>query len=335
VTRTEPFEHLLRMSDDTGVFEHARGGVPRREHGYCVDDVARALLVITREGSPVPAVSALGERCMAFLAHAQAVDGRFHNRLGYDRRWHDKAGTGDWWGRALWALGTASVHHPRSSIRDDALACFDLGATRRSRWPRAMAFAALGAAEVALARPDDDASRQLLTAAVAAIGRPTGDPGWPWPEPRLTYANAVVPDALMAAGTALGDDGLVTDGLHLLAWLLETETRDGRFSPTAVGGWGPDEHRVTFDQQPIEAASLADACCRAFTCTGHPQWLAGLELAVSWFEGNNDAGLALLDPATGGGYDGLTTKGCNTNQGAESTLALISTGQHSRQRALT
>ena len=325
------FAHLLRMSDDTGVFEHARGAVARREHGYCVDDVARALLVITREPSPEPEVSALGERCLAFLSHAQAVDGRFHNRLGYDRRWEDAPGTGDWWGRALWALGTTAAHHPRTAVRDDALACFELGATRRSPSPRSMAFAALGAAEVTIAGRGDGRSRDLLADAVATIGRPTYDASWPWPEPRLTYANAVLPEALIAAGTALGDERLVNDGLHLLGWLLEVETRHGRLSVTAVGGWGPGEDRATFDQQPIEAAALADACVRAFGCTGHRRWLEGVELCARWFQGDNDAGLALLDPSTGGGYDGLTATGCNTNQGAESTLALISTAQHARR----
>ena len=329
------FEHLLRMSDDTGVFEHARGAVPRRERGYCVDDVARALLVISKEPAPEPEVAALGERCLAFVSHAQGVDGRFHNRLGYDRRWHDEPGTGDWWGRALWALGAAAAHHPRATVRDDALVCFTLGATRRSAAPRSMAFAALGAADVVAVRPDDGAARAVLAAAAATIGRPRRDTSWPWPEPRLTYANAVLPDALIAAGTMLCDDQLVDDGLRLLGWLLEHETREGRLSLTAVGGWGPGETRATFDQQPIEAASLADACARAFSCTGHPRWLAGVELALSWFRGDNDAGLPLLDPATGGGYDGLTAEGRNTNQGAESTLALISTAQLARRFATT
>jgi hypothetical protein len=326
------FAHLLRMSDDTGVFEHARGAVPRREHGYCVDDVARALLVISREADPEPAVAALGERCLAFLAHAQDADGGFRNRLGYDRSWKDTPGTGDWWGRALWGLGTAAVRHPLAWVRADAMECFEVGATRRSSSRRSMAFAALGAAEVAVARPDAAATRALLVAAASTIGRPARDPSWPWPEPRLTYANAVIPDALIATGHALGDDRLVEDGLRLLGWLLDIETSGGHLSVTPVGGWGRGEHRATFDQQPIEASSLADACVRAFTCTGHPRWLTGVELALGWFRGDNDAGVALLDPSTGGGYDGLTKTGCNTNQGAESTLALIATEQHESHR---
>ena len=324
------FEHLLRLSDDTGVFEHALGTIPRRVHGYCVDDVARALVVISREPKPPRAVAELGERCVSFLMHAQGADGCFHNRLGYNRQWEDTPGVGDWWGRALWALGTAAAIHPDAHTREAARTCFDLGAARRSPFARSMAFAALGAAEVAAVDHDDPTSRALLTAASVALGRPRGDARWPWPEPRLTYANAVLPEALIAAGSVLSDDHLLEDGLALLGWLLTTETHHGHLSLTAVGGWGPDEDRALFDQQPIEASTLADACARAFKCTGDARWLGGVSLAISWFRGNNDAGLPLLDRRTGGGYDGLTATGCNTNQGAESTLALISTSQHER-----
>jgi hypothetical protein len=329
------FEHLLRLSDDLGVFEHADGAIPRREHGYCVDDVARALLVITREAEPDAAVGALGLRCLGFVESAQGDDGAFRNRRAADGQWTDSPGVGDWWGRALWALGTAAAHHRASSARDRARACFARGATRRSPFARSMAFAALGAAEVAAIDSDDVTARALLAAAVARIGRPRRNRAWPWPEPRLTYANAVLPEALIAAGTALADERVVDDGLRLLDWLLETETNNGHLSVTPVGGWGPGENRATFDQQPIEAASLADACARAFRCTGDRRWLAGIDLAVGWFGGDNDAGVGLLDASTGGGYDGLTVTGCNTNQGAESTLALISTTQHALLRACT
>ena len=325
------FRHLLRLSDDTGVLEHARGAMPRRNHGYCVDDVARALLVVSREPAPPPEVAALAERCLAFLAHAQAPDGRFHNRLGYDRRFEDEPGTGDWWGRAMWGLGAASAANPTGWVRDEALASFGLGAQVRSPDPRGMAFAALGAAAVLGADPGHGSARRLLEDAVEAVGRPGPDPSWPWPEPRLTYGNAALAEALLAAGAALGDDRVVHDGLLLLDWLVATETSAGHLSLTPVGGWAPGEPRPAFDQQPIEAAALADAAARAFSVTGADRWLDVVGLAAAWFLGANDVGVPLFDPATAGGYDGLEAGGRNANQGAESTLAFLSTMQQARR----
>ena len=331
-----PFEHLLRLSDDTGLFEHARGAVPRRECGYCVDDVARGLVVISRQSSPVGAVMALGERYLAFLNHAQVPGGGCHNRLRFDRRWDDEAGVGDWWGRSLWGSGTAAARGWSPRVRADALAHFDVGAAGRSPWPRAMAFAALGAVEVLTAHPDHAGARDLLRDAAALLRAPRpernshagpGDEAWPWPEPRLRYANAAWPEALMAAGSALGDDQLVDDGVGLLDWLLELETVEGHLSLTPAGGWAPGEVRPGYDQQPIEAAGLADACARAFALTGDGRFVAGVSRAVSWFLGDNDARVAMFDPDTGGGYDGLEPGGRNDNQGAESTLALVSTLQ--------
>ncbi|HEV7864454.1 MAG TPA: glycosyltransferase [Acidimicrobiia bacterium] len=322
-----PFDHLLRLSDDTGVLEHARGAVPRRQHGYCTDDVARALVVICREPSPAAALTALGERCLAFLGHAQTSDGASHNRLSYDRRWSDEAGLGDWWGRSLWGAGTAAARGRSARFRADALAHFEVGAATRSPAPRAMAFAALGAAEVLTVRSDHGAARDLLKSAADALSGTRPDEAWPWPEPRLAYANARWAEALMAAGWALEDDGLVDDGLRLLGWLLDLETSGDRLSLTPVGGWGPGEPRPGFDQQPIEAAALADACARAFLLTGEDRFVAGVSRAVAWFKGDNDTQVPMYDPQTGGGYDGLERDGRNDNQGAESTIALISTLQ--------
>ena len=324
------FAHLLRMSDDTGLLEHARGAVPRRSSGYCVDDVARGLVVVSREEHPAPEVAKLAERYLAFVAHALAPDGTFHNRLSYERRWEDEAGTGDWWGRALWGLGTAATAHRDAWVRRDALDCFDVAVQCRSASPRAMAFATLGAAEVLRVHPSHANARSLVVDAAGTVGLPAARETWPWPEPRLAYANAVLPEALIAAGVAIADDALLATGLDLLGWLLDTETREDRLSLTPAGGWAPGEARPGFDQQPIEAAALADACARAFSITRDSRWSAGLDRAMGWFFGNNDVGVPMYDPETGGGYDGLTATGRNTNQGAESTLALISTFQQSR-----
>jgi hypothetical protein len=324
------FDHLLRMSDDTGLLEHARRATPRRDYGYCLDDVARGLVVLGREPDPAPELRHLLERYLAFVAHAQSNTGAFHNRLCYDRRWTDAAGTGDWWGRALWGLGTATARCAAPWVCSEALACFDLGATRRSPWPRAMAFAALGAAEVLDRYPDHEGARALLKASAEQAGRSNPDPRWPWPEHRLTYANAVLAEVLIVAGYHGRDDGLVDDGLRLLRWLLNAETQQGHLSLVPVGGWRPPDPRPGYDQQPIEAATLADACMRALGLTGDTYWAAGVRRCVAWFAGDNDVGVPMAHTGTGGGFDGLGRTEASINQGAESTLALLSTLQHER-----
>jgi hypothetical protein len=332
------FAHLLRLTDGTGIFEHATHAVPRLEHGYCVDDVARALIVVLREPDPPPPVTDLAVRYLAFLRYGMSAEGTMRNRMSHDRRWQDQPGTGDHWGRALWALGTAAADRPRStrpSLADPALPLFERAATHRSEWPRAMAHAALGAAEVLGAHPGHVAATALLADTARLLAAQPAAPAdvahRGWPHGRLTYANAALPEVLLAAGALLGEDAWVTAGAAQLAWLLDVETRDGHLSPTPVGGWEPGEPRPGFDQQPIEVAALADACARAHEVTADATWLDGLRMAAGWFLGDNDVGAPLYDPVTGGGRDGLTPEGTNANQGAESTIAAISTFQHAQR----
>jgi hypothetical protein len=316
MTQQPDFRHLVVLTDRRGTFEHARYGEPRREHGYCVDDVARVLVVAAREPEPGPDVRRLADVSLRFLVDAQDETGRIRNRRSARGRWHGPLTVDDCWGRSLWAFGTAG----------ESLDCFERGARQRSPWPRSMAHAALGAAAVLEARPGHPTATALLADAVDVIGRRGQDPTWPWPEPRLAYADAVLPDALIAAGAALDRPGVVEDGLALLAWLLDRQTVAGHLSVTPAGGAGPgDPHG--FDQQPIEVAVLAEACARASALTGDPRWAAGVRMAGAWFDGDNDVGAPMWDARTGGGYDGLHAHGPNFNQGAESTLALLATRQ--------
>jgi len=323
--------HLRRLTDSGGLYEHAEGVTPRWEHGYCLDDVARALVVVCRERD-VPELDDLREQYLTFVLEAQELDGRFHNRRESDLTWSDAASVEDCWGRALWGLGTAVARAPH--LRARALEAFDRGVELRSPHKRAMAFAALGAAEVLAALPQHKKARALMTAVAIAVGRPAVDKAWPWPEPRLSYANAVLPEALLAAGAALDSPSLVADGLGLLGWLLDRQTPDGHLSVVPAGGRGPGEILPMFDQQPIEVAALADACARAHRIAGRRRWAEGVELAASWFLGTNDSGTAMHDPIDGGGFDGLEPAGRNENQGAESTLALLATLQQARSMAL-
>jgi hypothetical protein len=328
------FAHLRRLTDDTGLLEHAHYAVARRAHGYCTDDVARGLVLASRQPDPSSEVLGLAECYLGFVCHAQDKTGAFQNRLGYDRRWEDTAGLGDWWGRALWGLGTAAARSPVPWVRAEALDAFTLGATQRSAAPHAMAFAGLGAAEVLRHDPGHAEAASLLADVALTIGEPPADPQWPWPLKRLTYANAALAEAVIAAGHAAGDAGLVTRGVHMLTWLFTVQSHRGRLSVIPAGGWRHGEPRTQFDQQPIEVAALADAFATALAVTGDAVWRLRLGLAVAWFLGSNDGAVAMWDPQTGGGYDGLTVSGRNLNQGAESTLAFQSTMQHAQRLAI-
>lgn len=325
------FDHLDRLSDDRGLLEHARFSVPRREHGYCVDDVARGLVVLCREPHPSQQVRRLAKSYLNFVLAAIDSTGACRNRMSPDGEWLDQPDVGDWWGRSLWALGAASVSAETPGMRARALVAFRLAAQQRSPHPRSMTFAGLGAAELLRLRPEDAIATALLRDAAAIFGDPSDDPEWPWPEERLSYANAAVAEMLLLAGEQLEDQQTFEYGLQLLEFLIDVETRDGHLSVTPVGGRGPGDSRVGFDQQPIEVAALADACATAYRITRDQPWLANITMAWAWFLGDNDSATAMFDPLSGAGYDGLEAKGCNRNQGAESTLAMLSTAQHARR----
>ena len=327
MTAAPVFDHLARLTAPTGLFEHALLGSPRVEHGHCLDDVARALVVTSRQPDATAQVRSLAAGYLDFTLRAQHPDGAFRNRRRADGVWTDLPGVGDPWGRALWALGTVTATAPDDDVRTVAANAASRGLRLRSPWWHATAYAVLGAVELLRVRPQDRAALGQLQ---AARGRLAPDPlraSWPWPEARLTYADAVLPEALIALGTATADEPVTRRGLDLLGWLLEQESAGDHLSPTPVGGRGPGDPRPAFDQQPIEVAALAEACARAHAATGDTRWLEAVDRCVAWFHGDNDAGVPLYDPATGAGHDGLHADRVNLNQGAESTLAALATVQ--------
>jgi hypothetical protein len=319
------FGHLISMTDERGTFEHALFREPRPEHGYCTDDMARVLVVAAREPGGTPAVRHLAVLSLRFLLEALGSQGKCRNRMNRHGTWDD-----DCWGRCIWGLGTAASHSDDDEIRHRATRGLEQAMRPRSPWPRAMAFAAIGAAELLSIHPDDRSARSLLSDAADSMTRVRWDVQWPWPERRLTYANATLPEAMIAAGSALDRPVLMKRGLDLLEWLLARESQQGHLSVTPVGGSGPDDRGPGFDQQPIEVAALADACARAMTVDNNRRWTDGVTAAADWFLGDNDGSVIMWDPVTGGGFDGLEIGGANLNQGTESTLALISTLQHVR-----
>ena len=330
LTRTTPvpvFTHLLALSDGHGLFEHAEHGVPRAEHGYCIDDEARAVVVLMREAVLEADAQALAQLLLTRVSGAITADGLCHNRHDHSGAWTDSPSLDDCWGRALWALGAAAAHAPAAPMRDQALRAFRRGARNRPVHPRPLAFAALGAGEVLAAHPEDPAARAILRSVADTVTAASWTPSWSWPSPRLTYANGSVAESVILAGHCLGDGRVLDLGLELLGFLLRSETRDGHLSVTPVGGRGAHDVGPGFDQQPIEVAALADACARAFAITGERRWRDGVELALAWFLGDNDSATPMVDLTSGAGYDGLEADGRNENCGAESTLAALSTLQ--------
>jgi hypothetical protein len=325
-----PFRHLQRLTDTVAVIEHATGTTPRYGQGYRVDDAARALVAVCREPSPSAELITLARRYLYFLTQAQAKNGKFRSGLGVDRRWRGPAEAQDAWGRSLWALGTAAARGPTAGIRQEARALFDASAAVGSPYRHAMAFAALGAAEILGRWPGHPSAQALLAVAGTVIGEPAADAAWPWPTPRLSYANATIAEAVIAAGDKLGRPHLLRNGLRMLTWLLASETRGGHLSVVPAGGWGRGEDRPSFDQHPSQVAALADACARAAAATGDTTWLTGVTLSVTWLLGDNDARIPMLDERTGGCSDSLSRTSRSRNQGAESTLAMISILQQGR-----
>ena len=318
--------HLISMSDSRALFEHADFDKPNKVHGYCVDDVARALVLLQRSTTQDLQTRKLIQIYFKFISKAQSFDGHFINRCNVSGVWTSPAKMGDHWGRALWALGTIAHQDPDREFAKVALSKFDFSAHHRTHHLRPMIYAGLGAAEILNYQPNHAPALKLLRDAVNTIELPH-DQRWPWPEARLSYGNAVIPELLMLAGQHFSDSQLINDGITLLNWLIEVETNNDHFSVTPFNGWSRGEVRPAFDQQPIEIAALVDACATAFDLTKDQEWLTYIERGSAWFEGANDSTTQMYEPMTGAGFDGLTPSGRNENQGAESTLSYLSVVQ--------
>lgn len=324
------FAHLVAMTTPLGLHEHAEFQRPRAEHGYCTDDVARALTVVVHESLRSPELDELESVYLGFLERAVSARGVVHNRMSASGVWTDEPTTDDWWGRAIAGLGAAVRYSRDAGHRARALRAFLRASAQSSIDVRASAFAAVGAADVLQARPDATAARMLLIQCLSRIPR-VDDGGRGWPEPMLRYANAALCDALIMGGYVLGWHATAADGLRMLEGLLRIETDPrGHLSVTGSSGRASGAVGPQWDQQPIEPAAIADACAHALEVTGDHRWAGEVLRAWAWFEGENDNGIPMFDAIVGGGYDGLVPGGRNENCGAESTLAAIRTNQNAR-----
>ncbi len=325
-------KYLKRLTDCTGILQHARCSVPNYAEGYTTDDNARALVVAVRSrefGPDEQELRLLSARYLAFLEYAFMPElGRFHNWLSYNHRWLDECGSEDSQGRALWGLGCAVGQASDEGQVAAAMNLFAaaLPAVELFTSPRAWALALIGI-DVYLRRfPGNSVARrtrEVLGERLHELFKRTVSPEWIWFEDSLNYANARLPHALLLAGAENGQRK--DDALRALDWLARIQTgQDGKFVPVGSTGWyRKGKERARFAQQPIEAQTMIEACREAHLQTGDSRWWDEMLRAFEWFLGKNDLGLPLYDYTTGGCYDGLEPDGVNQNQGAESTLAYL------------
>jgi hypothetical protein len=325
--------HLLTLVDDVGIVQHADGSLPLRASGYCTDDVARLAIVALRLGQTTGAEAyhRMLARSLSFLRHAWSPEQRgMHNFLSYDRRWLDRPHGGDHLGRTAWALGEVVAADPVPAVRDPSLLLLRqmLPELAQQRWPRTMAFAALGLARADAAILGDEAASVLreLATRLLDLHRANATADWCWPEDRLTYDNARLPQALIAAGGRLGDPALIEAGLSSLRWYADELNIGGPFVQL-VGhhgrGRGQARPGGDGDEQPLDAAALVEAQVEAFSVTGDEAHARHAVRAFEWFLGRNRLQLSVYDFATGGCRDGVGATGVNRNEGAESTLAYL------------
>jgi glycosyltransferase involved in cell wall biosynthesis len=329
-------EHLKRMTDDTGILEHAVFVVPNCPEGYTTDDNDRALIVailLEQLGDGVPQEAAgLASRYLAFLWLAfDPTSNRFRNLLSYDRQWEEAVGSEDSHGRALWGLGTVLGRSKDPGLRGAAGRLFELAvpAALEFKSPRAWAFALLGLEEYLDSFPGD---RAALSAADALANRllnayrNSNSAGWRWFEGVLAYSNSRLPQALLRSGLRSANKEMISAGLEALDWLATIQSCEvkGHFVPIGSQGfYSKKTAKARFDQQPIEACAAVSACLQAHRATGKSSWRQQAWSAFNWYLGANDLQIALYDPTTGGCRDGLHPDRVNENQGAESTLSFM------------
>ena len=329
-------DHLYRMTDQTGIIEHAVFVVPNYPEGYSTDDNARALIVsilMEQLGTTVPQGYAdLVSRYLAFLWLAfDPSTKRFRNCLSYEHQWQEPGGSEDSHGRALWGLGTVLGRSKDAGWRGAAGRMFELAvpAAVEFKSPRACAFALLGLQEYLDSFPGDRAAlgaSETLANRLLSSYRANRSADWNWFEGSLSYSNARLPQALIRAGMRAANEEMISAGLEALEWLVAIQRCEikGHFVPVGSQGfYSKNSEKARFDQQPVEACGAVSACLQAYRATGKGRWRKEAWSAFNWFLGDNDLQIALYDSASGGCRDGLHPDRANENQGAESTLSFL------------
>jgi hypothetical protein len=323
-------EHLKRLTDDTGLFQHAKFTIPLRQEGYTTDDNARALIVAAKYYALYrnPEALRLLDRYLAFVLHSHNDDGTVKNFMNFDRTWQPAEPVHDALGRVLWAFGALLAQPPSEIYVPIARERIDIAMPLiEKQYPRGMAYSILGLAGYLQQFPDaDDIKHYIATAADSIVSwfEKNSQPDWPWFEDVLTYDNAILPCALFTAATVLSDKKYMDVAQKTCEFLLANTFTGEHFSFVGCNGWfRPGQSKAQFDQQPIEAAGTILMLKAAYEATKDRRFLSLQRRAFNWFLGENDLGIPLYDSETKGCGDGLGAEGVNLNEGAESTLSFL------------
>ncbi len=323
-------DYLKTLTDDTGVFQHAKYCTPKRNEGYTTDDNARALIACTRYQrlKKDSQTEALANVYLAFLNHMQKPEGNFHNYLSYERTFQDTDVSEDCMGRVLWACGCTVNSTLPKHMKMVAKEIFDkdLPWIWKSLSLRFYASAILGLSQYYQALQDNNAKVSIEKLADSLIqnyqDNVKGD--WRWFEPSLTYDNARLPQALFEANKVIGEKKYLDVAKESTDFLFKTQMINDVFVPIGNDGWYKHgENRAIYDQQPLEAAAMVEASVGAFYATNDKSYLKIANRAFEWFLGRNSLKTSLYCPETTGCFDGLTSEEVNLNQGAESSISYL------------
>lgn len=319
-------DHIFRMTDDTGMFQHAIYGVPNRSKGYTSDDNARALIMAVQlyDEYRLKEFQRLIYEYVSFLGHAQNADGTFRNFMGYNREFLEEQGSEDCLGRCLWALGYTYAHYatPKNvkktvwKLIEEALPnCLKIIS------PRAKAYVIIG-----LSYLDGEKNHGYISKLATSLADQYdlyNDSEWNWFEDSMTYCNAVLPWAMLRAARVTQENRYKQIGLESLRFLESKTFRLNYFKPIGCKGWlQKGKEPAQFDEQPVEACETTLVFLEAHEITGNQAYLDRATTCFSWYRGDNWRNISLIDDETGGCYDGIELGGLNHNQGAESVVSL-------------
>jgi len=321
-------KHLQTLTDPNGIYEFAHGTIPWHENGYCAEDVARALVAVTeyelatgkRDARPLARIY------LRYLQNSRREDGQLWNRQG------QMLTSGDSYGRVLWGLGYAAALHPEKEIAESSAKLFTQilpGCNEKlGGYPIANACAMQGLSAFIRKFPGGAAQAALDKCVNQNLDgyRRHRRTDWKWFDATMTYDTGRFPLAMLLAFEATGKAECRAAGLESLDFLLKTcFSPDGKqLRPVGNKGWYPrDGTPAQFDQQPIDAASIVEACVAAARITGEKKYAVSASRAFEWFLGNNLKNAVIYDPVSGGCRDGLTISGANVNEGGESTIMFV------------